>query len=122
LASNPGAQLYYARWKDGEIGIVSLDATDQQPRWAVEVKWIDRPYQARQELENCITFAHQNPGITQPILITSKTLSDEDTIYKDVHFQFQPSSLCAYILGVNLPKGTDYGRHVDHGLYMDLAP
>ena len=116
------AQLYYARWKDGEIDIVSLDATDQQPRWAVEVKWSDRPYQARQELENCITFVHQNPGITQPILITSKTLSDEDTIYKDVHFQFQPSSLYAYILGVNLLRIIGYGRHVGHSLYMDLAP
>jgi hypothetical protein len=99
-----------------------LDATDQQPRWAAEAKWSDRPYQARQELENCITFVHQNPGITQPILITSKTLSGEDTIYKDVHFQFQPSSLCAYILGVNLLGVIGYGRHEGHGLYMDLAP
>jgi hypothetical protein len=65
---------------------------------------------------------HQNPGITQPILITSKTLSDEDTIYKDVHFQFQLSSLYAYILGVNLLRVIGYGRHVGHGLYMDLAP
>ena len=65
---------------------------------------------------------HQNPGITQPILIASKTLSDEDTICKDVHFQFQPSSLYAYTLGVNLLKGTGYGRHASHSLYMDLAP
>ena len=60
-------QLYYARWKTGEIDIVNLDSTDQQPSWAVEVKWSDRPYQARQELDNCISFVHQNPGITQPI-------------------------------------------------------
>jgi hypothetical protein len=65
---------------------------------------------------------HQNPGITQPILNTSKTLSDEDTIYKDVHFQFQPSSPYAYALGDNLLRDTGYGRHVSHGLYMDLAP
>jgi predicted AAA+ superfamily ATPase len=92
-------QLYYARWKTGEIDIVNLDATDQQPSWAVEVKWSDRPYKSRQELDNCISFVNQNPGITQPILITSKTLLDEETIYKGVHFQFRPSSLYAYILG-----------------------
>jgi uncharacterized protein len=30
--------LYYARWKDGEVDIVRLGA-DQRVRWAVEVKW-----------------------------------------------------------------------------------
>ena len=65
---------------------------------------------------------HQNPGITQPILITSKTLSGQDTIYKDVNFQFQPSSLYAYILGVNLLRVIGYSRHEGHNLYMDLAP
>lgn len=30
-------QLYYARWGDGEVDMVQLEAT-QRPRWAVEVK------------------------------------------------------------------------------------
>lgn len=109
-------QLYYARWKSGEIDIVSLDSTNQQPSWAVEVKWSDRPYQARQELDNCIAFVHQNPGISQPMLITSKTIVDEDTVYKDVHFQFRPSSLYAYILGVNLLRDVDRVRYMQRPL------
>lgn len=109
-------QLYYARWKSGEIDIVSLDSTNQQPSWAVEVKWSDRPYQARQELDNCIAFVHQNPGISQPVLITSKTIADEDTVYKDVHFQFRPSSLYAYILGVNLLRDVDRVRYMQRPL------
>lgn len=109
-------QLYYARWKSGEIDIVSLDSTNQQPSWAVEVKWSDRPYQARKELDNCIAFVHQNPGIAQPMLITSKTIADEDTIYKDVHFQFRPSSLYAYILGVNLLRDVDRVRYMQQAL------
>lgn len=109
-------QLYYARWKSGEIDIVNLDSTNQQPSWAVEVKWSDRPYQARQELDNCIAFVHQNPGISQPVLITSKTIADEDTVYKDVHFQFRPSSLYAYILGVNLLRDVDRVRYMQRAL------
>jgi uncharacterized protein len=109
-------QLYYARWKSGEIDIVSLDSTNQQPSWAVEVKWSDRPYQARQELDNCIAFVHQNPGISQPMLITSKTIADEDTVYKNVHFQFRPSSLYAYILGVNLLRDVDRVRYMQRAL------
>jgi hypothetical protein len=95
-------QLYYARWKTGEIDIVNLDSISQQPSWAVEVKWSDRPYKARQELDNCIEFINQNPDINQPILITSKTISDAIVHHKGVRFEFFPSSLYAYTLGVNL--------------------
>jgi predicted AAA+ superfamily ATPase len=95
-------QLYYARWKTGEIDIVSLDSISQQPSWAVEVKWSDRPYKARQELDNCVEFVIQNPVINQPILVTSKTMSDAMVHHKGVRFEFFPSSLYAYTLGVNL--------------------
>ncbi len=95
-------QLYYARWKTGEIDIVSLDTINQQPSWAVEVKWSDRPYKARQELDNCVEFVNQNPDINQPILITSRTISDAIVHHKGVRFEFFPSSLYAYTLGVNL--------------------
>jgi hypothetical protein len=95
-------QLYYARWNTGEIDIVSLDTINQQPSWAVEVKWSDRPYKARQELDNCVEFVIQNPVINQPILVTSKTMSDAMVHHKGVRFEFFPSSLYAYTLGVNL--------------------
>jgi predicted AAA+ superfamily ATPase len=98
------AVLFYARWKTGEIDIVSLNPVDQQPYWAVEVKWSDRPYQVRNELDNCVEFVHWNPGIKQPVLITSKTVFDESVHYKGVHFQFAPSSLYAYTLGMNIPR------------------
>ncbi|MCP9797436.1 ATP-binding protein [Cyanobium sp. Lug-B] len=103
-------QLYYARWKSGEVDIVSLGSVDQQPSWAVEVKWSDRPYQVRRELDNCIEFIQRNPGISQPMLITSKTVLDENVLYNGVRFQFAPSSLYAYTLGINLLKSVE-GRH-----------
>jgi predicted AAA+ superfamily ATPase len=97
-------QLYYARWKTGEVDIVSLGSFDQQPSWAVEVKWSDRPYKVHKELDNCIEFVQRNPGIKQPLLITSKTISDEAVVYKDVCFRFAPASLYAYTLGANILK------------------
>ncbi|MBS4096186.1 MAG: ATP-binding protein [Sulfuricella sp.] len=95
-------ELYYARWNSGEIDIVSLDSNNQQPDWAVEVKWSDRPYQARAELDNCVEFVVKNPRVEQPMLITSRTISDACVIYKGVQFEFLPASLYAYILGANL--------------------
>lgn len=95
-------KLYYARWKKGEIDIVHLKQADQTPSWIVEVKWSDRPRSSPSELDNCIEFVKKNPSVSQPILITSKTLREHDFLYKDVQFEFEPASLYAYVLGVNI--------------------
>jgi predicted AAA+ superfamily ATPase len=101
------AELYYARWKSGEIDIVHLDNISQLPSWIVEVKWSDRPYRILAELDNCVEFVNKHPNISQPILITSQTISDKDIQYKGVEFKFRPSSLYAYLLGANLLKYID---------------
>ncbi|MBI5107392.1 MAG: ATP-binding protein [Rhodocyclales bacterium] len=94
--------LYYARWQSGEIDIVSLNGEDQKPTWAVEVKWSDRPYNVRSELDNCVDFVRRNPNLKQPILVTSRTVTDENVEFKGVSFEFRPSSIYAYALGANL--------------------
>lgn len=100
-------QLYYARWNSGEIDIVHLQGADQKPLWAVEVKWSDRPYQSRGELDNCVEFAARNPQVSQPMLITSRTIADPSVIYKGVRFIFHPASVYAYMLGSNLLRGVE---------------
>ena len=95
-------ELYYARWSSGEVDIVHLNTTSQTPVWAVEVKWSDRPYKARAELDNCVEFATRNPSMKPRILITSKTIADETVQYKGVNFAFRPASIYAYMLGANL--------------------
>ncbi|MEI6444638.1 MAG: ATP-binding protein [Nostocales cyanobacterium ELA583] len=95
-------ELYYARWNSGEIDIVHLKPSNQSPFWAVEVKWSDRPYKSNSELDNCVEFVKRNLTISHPIMITSRTITDENFLYKGVHFAFQPSSLYAYALGANI--------------------
>ncbi|MEB3226801.1 MAG: ATP-binding protein [Synechocystis sp.] len=92
--------LYYARWKKGEVDIVHLDPARQCPAWMVEVKWSDRPYVFPSELDNCVEFVNNNPDIHQPILVTTKTLTIKDFSYKDIAFEFRPASLYAYHLGI----------------------
>jgi len=99
------SELYYARWKAGEIDIVHLNRSHQMPAWIVEVKWSDRPYTSNDELDNCIAFLKANPGTAQPLTVTSRTIRDLDFVYKGVRFQFIPSSLYAYTLGANIIKG-----------------
>ncbi|MEA5479419.1 ATP-binding protein [Pseudanabaena galeata UHCC 0370] len=95
-------ELFYARWKSGEVDIVHLDNVNQLPSWIVEVKWSDRPYRTLAELDNCVEFVNKHPNISQPILVTSQTISDRGIQYKGVGFEFCPSSLYAYILGANI--------------------
>jgi predicted AAA+ superfamily ATPase len=95
-------ELFYARWNTGEIDIVHLSGPEQKPTWAVEVKWSDRPYKSRGELDNCVDFVGQNPQVKQPLLITSRTILDDCVVYKGVHFEFRPASLYAYTLGANI--------------------
>ena len=99
---NQQVELYYARWNTGEIDIVFLNGVTQKPAWAVEVKWSDRPYKAWGELDNCVDFVERNPSIKEPLKITTRTITDENVIYKDVHFEFCPASLYAYMLGANI--------------------
>jgi uncharacterized protein len=92
-------ELYYARWSSGEIDIVHLDSARQLPSWIVEVKWSDRPSKSYSELDNCIEFVKQNPYISQPIKVTSRTVASDPFEYKGIQFQFEPASLYAYVLG-----------------------
>lgn len=100
-------ELYYARWKTGEIDIVNLDIGNQSPSWIVEVKWSDRPHRSPSELDNCIEFVKKNLGVSQPILVTSKTIRDHDFSYKNVRFKFEPASLYAYVLGANILRNIE---------------
>ncbi len=100
-------QLFYARWNKGEVDIVSLSANEQQPRWAVEVKWTDNPTKVFRELENCVEFAQKNPSLEQPILVTTRTVAQKDVMYKGVGFEFRPASLYAYMLSTNILRGIE---------------
>ncbi|MEB0141207.1 MULTISPECIES: DUF4143 domain-containing protein [unclassified Undibacterium] len=92
--------LYYAQWKNGEVDIVYLDETTQSPRWAVEVKWSDRPYTHTDELDNCVELAEKNTALKEGFRVTSHTISDFIE-YKNIRFEFVPCSLYTYTLGKN---------------------
>jgi hypothetical protein len=51
--------LYYARWKDGEVDIVHLER--QRPTWAVEVKWSDAHVASPQSLKSLSRFLREHP-------------------------------------------------------------
>ena len=90
--------LHYARWKRGEVDLVSLDAM-LKPRFAVEVKWSDRAATDPKEIRALIEFARTNTLARRP-LVTTRTVSAIQTI-EGVEVEFTPTSLHCYTVGRN---------------------
>jgi uncharacterized protein len=95
-------QLSYARWKDGEVDLVYLDAETRKPSWAVEVKWSDRPATRPEELSNLLDFCRANR--IEDAEITTQTISDIKT-YGKISIEFEPASLYSFAVGYNLIQG-----------------
>ncbi|MDK9724582.1 MAG: ATP-binding protein [Sterolibacteriaceae bacterium MAG5] len=90
--------LRYARWKKGEVDLVSLDPR-QQPRFAVEVKWSDRPFDDWKEIRGIIEFAQTNKLARMP-LVTTLSRSGIKAM-NGVDVEFAPTSLHCYTVGRN---------------------
>lgn len=94
--------LYYARWPDGEVDIVCLDA-EQKALWVVEVKWSDRYSEHPEELKSLVAFCRDNPLQAPPLVTTiTRTISRE---ISGVTIRFVPASQYCYTVGYNLIRG-----------------
>jgi len=52
--------LRYARWRNGEVDLVLLNAARQQPEAAVEINWSDRQADQPEELQQLLHFCKSN--------------------------------------------------------------
>ncbi|MFV5592794.1 ATP-binding protein [Acinetobacter junii] len=98
--------LFYARWDNlgGEIDVVSLDSTFQEPNWFVEVKWSNRVQKDRTLLNNSVYFTNKNNfDHNQAGVITSKSVR-MDIVYRGISFEIVPASIYVYTIGSNLLK------------------
>jgi len=92
--------IYYARWKKGEVDLVYLSPPTQKSKWCVEVKWSDRIVNNVSELDALVEFA-QNNILSKSPLVTTKTITDQVSI-KGVMIRFQPIAEYVYTVGKNL--------------------
>lgn len=90
--------LHYARWPQGEVDIVNLDAM-QRLQWAVEVKWSDRHATNVRDLKSVLSFCTANRLDT--VTVTTRSAS-RHLVVNDTQVQFVPASLYCYIIGRNL--------------------
>jgi predicted AAA+ superfamily ATPase len=90
--------LYYSRWRSGEVDLVSLDL-QQRPRFAVEVKWSDQPFDDPKAIKGILEFAKKHRLARQP-LVTTLSKSGVKEMH-GVTVEFMPSSLHCYTVARN---------------------
>lgn len=90
--------LYYSRWRSGEVDLVSLDP-QQRPRFAVEVKWSDRPFDDPKAIKGLLEFARIHALIRTPLVTTLATSGVKEV--NGVTVEFMPSSLHCYTIARN---------------------
>jgi hypothetical protein len=91
--------LHYARWKSGEIDLVSIDPARQKPRFAVEVKRSDRAVDDPREIEAVMRFAGTHEFGRRP-LVTTLTRQETRSV-GGVEIEFSPCSVHCYTVSKN---------------------
>lgn len=84
-------QTYYARWKGGEVDLVSLRQGTSKPQAAVEIKWSDLASSDKRIIAGALEFC-SNQKLPR-LWVTSKTVNEKQAINK-IEVLFKPTSVC----------------------------
>ncbi|HSD59768.1 MAG TPA: hypothetical protein VLC55_02830 [Burkholderiales bacterium] len=78
---------------------MSLDPAVRRPRFAVEVKWSDRPFDDPKAIKGLIDFARLHKPPRMPLVTTVSRSGVRQ--FGDVAVEFVPASLHCYTVGRN---------------------
>lgn len=93
------SELYYARWKGGEVDFVAQPGLGGKVAWLLECKWSDLPVSDWRQVAGLVSFASKN-GIPSATVTTRSVSADQ--VIGDVHVSFRPTALHCYDIGRNL--------------------
>jgi hypothetical protein len=82
----------------GPVDLVSLDL-QQRPRFAVEVKWSDQPFDDPKAIKGILEFAKKHRLGRQPLVTTLSKSGQKEM--QGVTVEFMPSSLHCYTVARN---------------------
>ncbi len=89
---------WYARWANGEVDMVELNAGTLKPAWALEIKWTNRYFDKPNELKSLLKFCSENK-LDRAIVTTLD--KEGQKMQQCLTLQFVPSASYAYTIGKN---------------------
>lgn len=101
LHSEDFNKLFYARWKSGEVDLVSIGEREEE-KWCVEIKWSDRFFDRPEELKSLLQFAQRHR--IKDVLTT--TIDKRGIrIIGGINVEFIEASVYCYTVGRNNTEG-----------------
>ncbi len=88
--------LYYARWKNGEVDLVYL--SHDKAVWCYEIKWSDRYYERPEELRSLIHFAKRH-NLDFGYVFTTTIEKHGTKDVEGIQLTFVESSIECYMTG-----------------------
>lgn len=88
---------YYARWKNGEVDLITMDATEVT--MTVEIKWSDRPFENSSEIKGLLDFAEEHKLSSFNSLICCTFSKTDIKRYRNKDVLFIPTSIFCFMLG-----------------------
>ncbi|MXZ49059.1 MAG: DUF4143 domain-containing protein, partial [Candidatus Dadabacteria bacterium] len=93
---------YYARWRNGEVDMVTMSSPGINPIAAIEIKWSDRPLKDPSEIKGLLDFAEKNKLADLGSLICCTLSKFDFHQYGKKKILFFPTSFFCFILGQSL--------------------
>lgn len=93
---------YYARWRNGEVDMVTMSSPGINPAAAIEIKWSDRPLKDPSEIKGLLDFAEKNKLADLGSLICCTLSKFDFHQYGNKKILFFPTSFFCFILGQSL--------------------
>ena len=90
-------EFHYARWKNGEVDIVSLDGQGR-PKWCMEVKWSDKDIEQRPKHGPLLAFLKKHPSMNR-CFFSTRTQVGRFNIENQEMVYFPTSNYC-YLTGI----------------------
>lgn len=100
------ADIYYARWQNGEIDIVYISG--KHILWCVECKWSNRHFDRPEELRNLTHFVKKNKIESKRCSVTTID-KNGSRIFDDVQIDYSEASLYCYTVGRNITRHKSAG-------------
>ncbi|TVV76037.1 ATP-binding protein [Sphingomonas solaris] len=106
------SNLRYARWRGGEVDVVSISEAEQKAQWAGEIKWSDRiAAKPEVELKHLRVLLSKQPK-TRAVFFTTKTVSLDDVYIEGRKILILPTSLYCYTVGKNAAQSAKKFAHL----------
>ena len=97
-------EFHYARWKNGEVDIVSLDGQGR-PNWCMEVKWSDSGIRKKPKSGPLLAFCKKHPDM-KSCFFSTRTQAGRFNIENQEMVYF-PTSYYCYLTGIHAAPDLD---------------